>query len=170
MQPGNSLNHTFLPAEWYRQSGVQLTWPHADTDWAYILPLVEECFIEIAREISRRELLLIVCPDPEEMKSKISQSMDITNIRFLQCETNDTWARDHGAITLIDNGKPVLLDFTFNGWGLKFASNYDNQITRHAIQQGALNGKYENHLNFVLEGVSFESDGIGTLLTHRPAY
>ena len=22
-----------LPAEWALQSGVQLTWPHADTDW-----------------------------------------------------------------------------------------------------------------------------------------
>ena len=27
---------TILPAEWTRQSGVQLTWPHAATDWAYM--------------------------------------------------------------------------------------------------------------------------------------
>ena len=29
-----------LPAEWEPQSGVQLTWPHAGTDWA---PLLEYC-------------------------------------------------------------------------------------------------------------------------------
>ena len=27
-----------------------------------------------------------------------------------------------------------LLDFTFNGWGLKFASDKDNQITRRAVE------------------------------------
>ena len=29
------------------QSGVQLTWPHADTDWAYMLEEVQQCFIAI---------------------------------------------------------------------------------------------------------------------------
>ena len=46
--------------------------------------------------------------------------------------------RDHGAITMIDTGTPSLLDFTFNGWGLKFASELDNQITKHAVEAGAL--------------------------------
>lgn len=156
---------SFLPAEWHQQSGVQLTWPHADTDWAYILPEVEACFIEIAREIAQRELLLIVTPEPDRVKELISTQVNIENVRFLACETNDTWARDHGAITRIDNGSPTLLDFMFNGWGLKFASDKDNQITRNAIEAHALNGIYENRLGFILEGGSFESDGMGTLLT-----
>ena len=89
----------------------------------------------------------------------------INNVRFLECATNDTWARDHGAITMIDTGTPSLLDFTFNGWGLKFASELDNQITKHAVEAGALKGQYIDHLDFVLEGGSIESDGMGTLLT-----
>ena len=32
-----------LPAEWHPQSGVQLTWPHARTDWAPMLAEVTEC-------------------------------------------------------------------------------------------------------------------------------
>ena len=40
---------TVLPAEWYPQSGIQLTWPHRHTDWAYMLEEVEKCFLEIAR-------------------------------------------------------------------------------------------------------------------------
>lgn len=59
-----------LPAEWYTQSGIQLTWPHAGTDWAYMLAEVQECFINIAREIAKRELLLIVTPEPEEVKNR----------------------------------------------------------------------------------------------------
>lgn len=38
-----------LPAEWHTQSGIQLTWPHAGTDWAYMLAEVQECFINIAK-------------------------------------------------------------------------------------------------------------------------
>lgn len=154
-----------LPAEWYPQSGIQLTWPHAGTDWAYMLDEVQECFINIAREIAKRELLLIVTPEPEEVEKHIAATVNMVNVRFLKCETNDTWARDHGAITMIDVDAPSLLDFTFNGWGLKFASNLDNQITRRAVDAGVLKGRYINRLGFVLEGGSIESDGMGTLLT-----
>ena len=66
---------------------------------------------------------------------------------------------------MIDTGTPSLLDFAFNGWGLKYASELDNQITRQAVETGALNGQYVNRLDFILEGGSIESDGMGTLLT-----
>lgn len=154
-----------LPAEWYQQSGIQLTWPHAGTDWAYMLDEVQECFLNIAQEIAKREILLIVTPEPEAVRERIEAAVNMDNVRFLQCETNDTWARDHGAITMIDGGNPSLLDFAFNGWGLKYASELDNQITRRALEAGALKGCYVNQLDFVLEGGSIESDGMGTLLT-----
>ena len=125
-----------LPAEWHLQSGIQLTWPHAGTDWAYMLKEVQECFVNIAKEIAKRELLLIVTPEPEEVKKQIVATVNMDNVRFLKCETNDTWARDHGAITMIDTGNPSLLDFTFNGWGLKFASELDNLITGQAVKAG----------------------------------
>ena len=124
-----------LPAEWDLQSGIQLTWPHAGTDWAYMLKEVQECFVNIAREIAKRELLLIVTPEPEEVKKQIVATVNMDNVRFLRCETNDTWARDHGAITMIDTGNPSLLDFTFNGWGLKFASELDNLIGTTLVRE-----------------------------------
>lgn len=154
-----------LPAEWAPQSGIQLTWPHAGTDWAHMLTEVQACFAAIAREIAQRELLLIVTPEPEEVKKQISATVNMQNVRFMECETNDTWARDHGAITMLDSEGASLLDFMFNGWGLKFASDKDNLITRQAVKVGFLNGRYVNRLGFVLEGGSIESDGLGTLLT-----
>lgn len=154
-----------LPSEWHPQSGVQLTWPHTGTDWAYMLEEVQKCFVTIAREIAARELLLVVTPDPEEVRSQIAGIVNMNNVRFLECDTNDTWARDHGAITMIDGGEASLMDFMFNGWGLKFASDRDNRITRKAFEAGIFNGRYTNRLGFVLEGGSIESDGMGTLLT-----
>ena len=163
-----NMSDTFnavLPAEWAPQSGIQLTWPHAGTDWAHMLTEVQVCFAAIAREIAQRELLLIVTPEPEEVKKQISATVNMQNVRFMECETNDTWARDHGAITMLDAEGASLLDFMFNGWGLKFASDKDNLITRQAVKVGFLNGRYVNRLGFVLEGGSIESDGLGTLLT-----
>lgn len=154
-----------FPAEWYPQSGIQLTWPHEETDWAYMLDEVTTCYIELAREIARRERLLIVTPHPEQVKQLLQGVVDLEAVTFAQCPTNDTWARDHGGITLFCDGTPAIYDFKFNGWGLKFAANYDNLITSTLCRQGRFNARYENRLNFVVEGGALESDGAGTLLT-----
>lgn len=159
---------TFLPAEWYPQQFVQLTWPHAETDWAYLLEEVTECYITMAREISLREPLLIVTPEPsivrELLLARLPEACN-ERISYFECPTNDTWARDHGFISLLADGKRRLLDFRFNGWGQKFASNLDNQINQCIHQAKIVRGCYENHLGFVLEGGSIESDGEGTILT-----
>lgn len=155
-----------LPAEWAEQSGVQLTWPHGGTDWAPMLDEVSACFTQIAKQIARHELLLIVTPEPQKVQLQLTEAkVMMRNVRFLRCNTNDTWARDHGAITLTDPQGPQLLDFCFNGWGNKFAAEKDNAVTRQAFDNGFLHGKYVSHLDFVLEGGSIESDGQGTLLT-----
>ncbi|MBP8778006.1 MAG: agmatine deiminase family protein [Bacteroidaceae bacterium] len=156
-----------LPAEWAPQSGVQLTWPHAETDWNYMLPSVTECFLCIAREIAKYEKLLIVVPSTKEVYTQLTEAnVNLKNVLLFEAPTNDTWARDHGALTLLnDEGNPLLLDFQFNGWGTKFAAEKDNALTYRLHQSGLLHGSYESHLDFVLEGGSIESDGCGTLLT-----
>ena len=144
------LNKRRMPAEWEPQSAVQLTWPHKDTDWAPILPEITAVYEEMAREISKREPLIIVDDIPH----------------------NDTWARDHGFITVEEpsalSPQPsdlILLDFCFNGWGEKFEAGLDNQINKHLFESGLVKGIYEDHLDFVLEGGSIESDGKGTVFT-----
>lgn len=159
-------SQAYLPAEWHLQSGIQLTWPHAGTDWEHMLHEVEECYLNLSREIAKRTILLIASPEPEQVSKLLEKSgINMDNVRLFECPTNDTWARDHGAITMLSDGKPYILDFTFNGWGLKFASNYDNTITRKLYKDQIINGTYVNALSFVLEGGGIESDGEGTLLT-----
>ena len=79
---------------------------------------------------------------------------------------NDTWARDHGFITLVDDeGGAKLLDYCFNGWGEKFEAELDNAINRRIYDEGKVKGEYVDCLDFVLEGGSIESDGKGTIFT-----
>ncbi len=128
------IRSTFFPAEWFPQSGVQLTWPHAATDWAPLLAEVDDCFIRIALEILvRNELLLIVTPEPDRIKSLFHERIPsrlLPHVRYFECPTNDTWARDHGFLTLMTESGPRLLDFQFNGWGGKFPAELDNEINR----------------------------------------
>lgn len=155
-----------MPAEWEPQSFVQLTWPHAGTDWAEILDEVCDCFDNIAREIVKRQNLLVVCAEEEAIRERL-KDLPQDRITYAQIPSNDTWARDHGGITILKNDMPIVLDFTFNGWGMKFPANLDNQITRQLFEKKIFpdNIKYKNRKNFVLEGGSIESDGKGTILT-----
>lgn len=163
-----SIRDTHLPAEWAPQSAVQLTWPHEGTDWAPILPMVTDCYVRMALEIALREPLIIVAQKPEEAEATLKQRLPaeaLGNICFYPMPTDDTWARDHGFITLLSPQGPLLLDFQFNGWGKKFEAAQDNRINRTLMEQQAFRGTYIDHLDFVLEGGSIESDGRGTILT-----
>lgn len=157
-----------LPAEWYPQSGVQLTWPHEETDWLPIMDEVIPCFVAIAKEIMKREKLLVVGRDEEEVR-RLLGDIDEERFRFKTFDSNDSWARDHGAITVLVDGQPVIYDFVFNGWGMKFPADIDNLITRflyadETFDEGVM---YQDMRPFVLEGGSIESDGAGTLLTTK---
>ena len=152
-----------MPAEWEPQSAVQLTWPHAGTDWAPMLDEILVTYHELAREISKRERLIVVAPE--------GAAPDMLHVI---CPTNDTWARDHGFITVEETSltshlspltSKVLLDFKFNGWGEKFEATLDNAINRRLYDLGVVKGQYVDHLDFVLEGGSIESDGKGTVFT-----
>ena len=117
---------------------------------------------EMAHAISKREALMIVAPN------SLTPDLSPLTPHLLPFTSNDTWARDHGFITVEESdGTKFLLDFQFNGWGQKFAAELDNQINRQLYEQELVEGRYESHLDFVLEGGSIESDGRGTIFTTR---
>ena len=157
-----------LPAEWEQQGFVQLTWPHKETAW-YELPKVLDCYVEVAKAISRYEPLLVVCRDTAECREDMTARgwSPGPGVRFVEAPINDTWARDHGAISVYsDRGEKCIQDFVFNGWGLKFGADLDNQITRRIYREGVFSEdvKYLDMRPFVLEGGSIDTDGSGTLL------
>ena len=161
-----------LPAEWHNQACVQLTWPHEDTDWQPYLDDIVETFVQIAKAVAHYEPLVIAARDPEAVREELAENLndeEMGRVTICPCDNNDTWARDHAFITLVDptdSSAPVrLTDFRFNGWGEKFAADKDNALNRRLYNAAIYKGTYADANDFVLEGGSIESDGKGTVLT-----
>jgi agmatine deiminase len=159
----------YLPPEWAPQSGVMLTWPHAHGDWAERMADVEPVFVAIAREVSHREHVLISSYD-DNHRDHIYQRLraagvDLSKVGLHVVSSNDTWARDHGPLTVLCRDEPTLLDFGFNGWGGKYPHDLDNSVTRRLYEAGGFGTTPRQAVDWVLEGGSIEVDGAGTLLT-----
>ena len=148
-----------LPAEFEPQSFVQVIFPHPQSDWEPYLEEARANFVAIARGIARFEPCLVVCDDIDTVRAYFD---DLTNLHFVQCDTDDTWARDSSGITVYDGGDAKILDFTFTGWGGKFDATLDSAMTR------AIAGHYGapvETIDMILEGGGIESNGEGVLLT-----
>lgn len=155
-----------FPAEWEPQDAILLAWPHPQTDWRPILPQVTEVYLELVRQISRFEVVIIITPQPEPVRSLLDANrIDLSQVFLISIETNDTWIRDFGPLTIRSDHGTVLLDFSFNGWGDKFAAEKDNAVNRSLSQNPRLQKCQYKMIDLVLEGGSIESDGNGTLLT-----
>jgi agmatine deiminase len=153
-----------LPAEWAPQSAIQFTFPHAESDWAELLHTVTPCFVACIEAVSQFEKALVVCRDRTATAALLANAQQ-ENLILVECPSNDTWARDHGPITIAEDGQWVLLDFMFNGWGLKFPAYHDNLITGKLYEKGIFGHIPLHQPGLVLEGGGIESDGRGTLLT-----
>lgn len=155
-----------LLPEWHPQWGVMIAWPHADTDWAGILPAAEETYTAIAEAVLDREHLLVLCKDAahgDYIKQRlVDQGAQVARLHLRALPYNDTWARDFGPIAVTRDDQTHLLDFTFNGWGNKFAADDDNAATGRLDWRAA-----RVPVDLVLEGGSIDTDGHGNLLTTR---
>lgn len=170
----DETKHLRFPAEWEPCRTVMIAWPHAATDWAYMLDEVEQCYQSLAQAIVEFADLIVVTPEPAHVEAMLRAKIgNLCRVIIAETDTNDTWTRDYGPISTIsedgEKASVVLNDFCFNGWGLKFAADLDNLVTRKLIFNEILGreARYRNELSFVLEGGSIESDGKGTLLTTR---
>ncbi|MFA7386090.1 MAG: agmatine deiminase family protein [Thiohalobacteraceae bacterium] len=158
-----------FPSEWAPQDGVQLTWPNDRGDWAPYLGQVEPVFVDIAREVASRERLVISCYDELHCQAVADRlrtaGVAMERVQLYVVPSDDTWARDHGPISLYAEGQPRLLDFVFNGWGGKYSAAQDNEITQRLAAAGAFGALQPEPVDLVLEGGGIESDGEGTLMT-----
>lgn len=157
-----------FPAEWEPQNGVLLAWPHDAEIWgAAGLAAVQQTYVEIACAIARFEAVVIAAPDPAPVAARL-EAAGVTPGRVILAPvpTNDSWTRDCGPVTVLDNGAPHLLDFTFCGWGGKFPAELDNQITARLREAGLFApATTYRRSDLELEGGAIETDGDGTLLT-----
>lgn len=154
-----------LPAEWEPHAGIQLTWPDPCGDWRENFADAEACFVAIARAVSGRETLLVAASDKSRVSARLAAAgIEPNRVRLYEAPSNDSWARDHGALTVFEGDQAVLLDFTFNGWGNKYPFELDNALNATLHREGAFGKTPMRRVELVLEGGAIETDGRGTLL------
>jgi agmatine/peptidylarginine deiminase len=147
-----------------------LAWPSVESDWGPWINEIQAVYLNITREIASREKLLIICRNPHHLAQVDNQlkqqRIDSASISLYAAPFNDTWIRDYGPISCLDqNGQIQLLDFVFNGWGGKYDATLDNQVTVRLCEQSAFGAVLLRRSELTLEGGSIEVDGAGNLLT-----
>ncbi len=156
---------TFLP-EWAPQEAVLMALPNENTDWNYVIDEARLQYERIIKAFTDENVhVVLICNDPDYARSLLGKCRQ-DKITFISLDYNDTWTRDYGPITVMKDDRIRALDFGFNGWGLKFASDKDNLVNLKLSEKGVFSPDvYRNERAFVLEGGSVETDGEGTLLT-----
>ena len=155
-------NDIRLPAEWEEQDFVLMVFPHKDSDWGSDLSSAESVFLRMASSISALGRLVLICKDVEYVKGLFCYH---DRISFVSIDTDDTWIRDFGAISIYKNGKRELLDFRFNAWGGKFECSLDDKVNQALYQKHFFIPSNLKNIDLILEGGSIESDGSGTLMS-----
>ena len=155
----------FLP-EWTPQEAVLMAFPNHNTDWDYILDEAQEQYRRIIDAFTKESIHVVLICDDVESTALLLQNCNQELITYVKLDYNDTWTRDYGPLTVIKDERLRALDFGFNGWGLKFASDKDNLVNLHLMEKHLISkSTYRNHRAVILEGGSVETDGEGTILT-----
>lgn len=157
-----------FPNEGDLPCGVLLAWPHGDTDWQPWLQNIDTCYGYFVSQLSQHAPVMVLCRDgahQQHIQTLLCHTHAVSEaIQYIQAPYNDTWIRDYGPLSIIENDSPILLNFTFNAWGGKYQASNDNAINLVLQQQHTFRSPLKN-LELIMEGGSIDTDGQGTLIT-----
>lgn len=156
-----------MPGEYEPHRGCVMIWPVRPGSWPYGAKEAQQTFAVIARAIAESETVWMLAEEgySEEVRKIFSKDQ---NIRVLEIETDDAWARDVGPTCVINEAGTVRgIDWQFNAWGGAYDGLYANwekdNLAASRICEALKMDCYDAQ-QFVLEGGSIHSDGEGTLL------
>lgn len=166
-----STNNRRFPAEWEKQQGIVLCFPHNGNDWPGKYEAVQWAFVEFIKKVATFETVFLVVAD-EKLKEKVADMLErarvnTENVSYIVHKTNRSWMRDSGPIIVKNGSKREALNFNFNGWAkyknyqldkfvpVKVADFIDVPLT-----QVMYKGK-----PVIVEGGAIDVNGKGTLLT-----
>jgi agmatine deiminase len=159
-----------MPAEWEKHACCWMQWPHNNPEfnsyaevptWSHFdIEKGRIAWANVANTISNFEQVkMIVHPNNIVNASKLLNE----KVEILNFKNDDAWARDSGAIFLLNKEKKLGgVDWEFNGWGKFSPYDSDNKIAKFMIEN--VNATYFKN-NMILEGGSIHTDGDGTLIT-----
>tara|TARA_R110002096_G_C14607160_1_gene723147 strand:+ start:1264 stop:2301 length:1038 start_codon:yes stop_codon:yes gene_type:complete len=164
-------NNWRFPAEWEKQQGILLCFPHNGNDWPGKYEAIQWAFVEFIKKIAHVETVFLVVAN-EKLKQKVLGMLEIAHVElkhvsFIIHKTNRSWMRDSGPIIVKNSSKRVALNFNFNGW-----AKYNN----HKLDKGVpskvadflkmpLEQVTYNEKPVVVEGGAIEVNGKGSLIT-----
>ena len=159
-----------MPAEWEKQKGVWLQWPHENEVHGYQRKL-ESLWIEMT-EILKQQGMVFICVPDEQRREHIERQFrfyntGLDNIEFHIIPTNDVWARDNGPTFIVgENGELAIVNWQFNGWGGRYECDLDDQVSAQIAKNLGIR---LFRMNLVAEGGNIEVNGKGTLMLTRSA-
>jgi agmatine deiminase len=160
-----------FPAEWEKQQGVLLCFPHNGNDWPGKYEAIKWAFVEFIKKVATVEEVVLVVATKKLQDNVLGMletaHVNVKNVSFIIHKTNRSWMRDSGPIVVENENGREALNFNFNGW-----AKYKNYLLdKHVplkvadflnipLTQVLYNGK-----PVVVEGGAIDSNGKGTLLT-----
>jgi agmatine deiminase len=160
-----------FPAEWEKQQGILLCFPHNGNDWPGKYEAVQWAFIEFIKKVAHVEQVFLVVAN-EKLKIKVIKMLELANVQlanvsFIIHKTNRSWMRDSGPIIVENNGTLEALNFNFNGWAKYENINLDKEVPIKVAQflNMPLTHVLKNGKPVIVEGGAIDCNGCGTLLT-----
>lgn len=166
-----TTNNRRFPAEWEKQEGILLCFPHNGNDWPGKYEAIQWAFVEFIKKVAIYEKVFLVVSD-EKLKEKVIGMLErahvnLDNLSFIVQKTNRSWMRDSGPIVIKNGEKREALNFNFNGWAKYKNYQLDKHVPAKVAQfldipltQVMYKGK-----PVIVEGGAIDSNGKGTLLT-----
>jgi len=166
-----STNNRRFPAEWEKQQGILLCFPHNGKDWPGKYEAIQWAFVEFIKKVATYEQVFLIVAD-EKLKTKVIEMLEtaavkMSHVSFIIYKTNRSWMRDSGPIIVKNGTKSEALNFNFNGWAKYKNINLDklvplkvSEFLKLPLTQVIYNGK-----PVIVEGGAIDSNGKGTLLT-----
>ena len=157
-----------MPEESEAHEGTWLQWPHQYQYGVTYRNRLDATWVKMTKELVSSEKVHLIAYDETEKNRIIgllnTEGMPLTNIDFKIYPTDDVWTRDNGPIYAKDkDGKFVIQDWGFNGWGGKVAFQKCNTIpTKIATDQQTK--VVDINSEMISEGGSVEIDGHGSFM------
>lgn len=166
-----STSNRRFPAEWEKQQGILLCFPHNGKDWPGKYEAVQWAFVEFIKKVATFEQVFLVVAD-ENQKEKVNTMLEtahvaVANVSYIIHKTNRSWMRDSGPIIVKNGNQREALNFNFNGWAKykniqldKFVPAKVGEFLNIPVTSVHYKGK-----PVIVEGGAIDTNGCGTLLT-----
>ena len=166
-----SISNRRFPAEWEKQQGILLCFPHNGNDWPGKYEAIQWAFVEFIKKVTTYEQVFLVVAD-DKLQAKVSGMLEMAhvnsaNVSFIIHKTNRSWMRDSGPIIVKNGNQREALNFNFNGWAKYKNINLDKHVPAKVseflklpLTQVMYKGK-----PVIVEGGAIDVNGKGTLLT-----